>query len=268
MYCANCQQALKDDYCASCELRLYPLPEDFISLADIPYYPMKTLEAGQFVMGSPPQEEGRDPDEEEHEVILDIPFAIGCTEVPQDLYMAVMGDNPSAFVGQRKPVETISWIEACSFCNAFSRIKGYEEVYVFHKERVTWKREAKGFRLPTEAEWEYAARKAQLHAPLSQQAWFIDNSNFETQNVGLHRGIADMAGNVWEWVWDWYGAYPKETRVDPTGPETGTHRCARGGCWADSIRVIRPANRAFAAPDHKSNTIGFRLAQTLSSTPL
>ena len=262
MLCANCKQPLKGDYCASCDLGVYPLPEDFLS-TDVPHYPMKNIGPAHFVMGSPSQEEGRDPDEEEHPVTLRAPFAIGCTEIPQDLYMAVMGDNPSSFVGLRRPVEFVSWLEACSFCNAFSRIKGFDEAYIFELGQVRWNRESKGFRLPTEAEWEYAARKAQSQAPLSQQAWFIENSNFETQNVGIHRGVADMAGNVWEWVWDWYGPYPKEEVIDPLGPETGTLRCARGGCWADNIRVIRPANRAFAAPDHKSNTIGFRIARSL-----
>ena len=127
---------------------------------------------------------------------------------------------------------------------------------------MVWNRKSDGFRLPTEAEWELSARLAQNQAPLGSRAWFQENSGLETHRVGQSRGLSDMAGNVWEWVWDWYGPYPQQS-IDPIGPEHGIHRVARGGSWADGIRIIRPANRAYQNPDHESNTIGFRLAKTL-----
>lgn len=229
---------------------------------ELPTYALQRIEPQEFIMGSPQTENGRDPDEVEHPVHINTPFAIGCTEVPQDLFMDIMGENPSYFYGERKPVDTVSWFEACAFCNAYSVAMKREPVYRFQETEVIWIREADGFRLPTEAEWELSARLAQAHAPLGTRAWFQDNAGLETHHVGQSHGISDMAGNVWEWVWDWYGPYPQQS-IDPIGPKHGVHRVARGGSWADGIRIIRPANRAYQIPDHESNTIGFRLAQTL-----
>lgn len=228
----------------------------------LPSYQFQTIEPQEFVMGSPETEKGRDPDEVEHLVRMTHSFLIGCTEVPQDLFTDIMGENPSYFDGDRRPVDSVSWFEACAFCNAYSVHMGLEPVYRFQDINVVWIEGGNGFRLPTEAEWELSARLAQKQAPLGTRAWFQENSGLETQIVGQSRGVSDMAGNVWEWVWDWYAPYPKQTE-NPIGPQYGQHRVARGGCWADDIRVIRPANRAYQAPHHESNTIGFRLAQSL-----
>lgn len=263
MKCPSCQQSIVAGEEHVCAKQNFPVPEDFLEDEPLPYYAMKELLVGRFMMGSPLEEEGRDPDEDLHEVILNRAFAVGCTEVPQELYVAIMGDNPSSFLGARRPVDSVSWIEACIFCNEYSLRMGKSPVYEFERQKVYWKQEENGFRLPTEAEWEYAARKALQETPLTEQAWFADNSEFETKNVGRAGGVADMAGNVWEWVWDWYAPYPTTPTVNPIGPSRGTVRSVRGGCYADSARVIRPANRAYAPPDHKSNTIGFRVLHSL-----
>jgi sulfatase modifying factor 1 len=261
MLCPQCNTPLVGP---SCPCGWADEPPSFNDLLDepLPSYFFKELIPEEFLMGSPLEEEGRDPDETLHTVILTKPYAIGCTEVTQDLFTDVMRDNPSGFIGNRKPVDSVSWMEACSFCNAYSVHMGLEPVYKFQDTFVHWEQQASGYRLPTEAEWEYAARQAQNQSPLSTKAWFQENSGLETQVVGRNRGISDMAGNVWEWVWDWYAPYPEQS-IDPFGPQKGEYRVARGGCWADGPRVIRAANRAYQAPNHESNTIGFRLAQSL-----
>ena len=261
MLCPQCNTPLVGPSCPCGWVDTFPPPPDLFD-HDLPSYRFQSIQAQEFFMGSPETEKGRDKDEVEHSVHITQSFSIGCTEVPQDLFTDIMGDNPSYFVGERRPVDSISWLEACAFCNAYSVHMGLEPVYRFQDE-VVWIHTANGFRLPTEAEWELSARLAQKQAPLGASAWFQDNSDLETQIVGQSHGISDMAGNVWEWVWDWYGPYPQQS-IDPFGPKFGEHRVARGGCWADDIRVIRPANRAHQAPTHESNTIGFRLAQSLS----
>ena len=262
MLCPQCHTPLVGPTCPCGWSEKFPNPEDFFD-DDIPDYRFYELFPHEFMMGSPTNEEGRDEDEYLHTVLLTQPYAIGCTEVPQDLFMAIMHDNPSSFIGQQKPVDSISWFEACSFCNSYSVITGKEPVYRFQADGyVDWDPNSNGYRLPTEAEWEFAARKAQKQSPLTSQAWFQENSEMETHNVGRNAGVSDMAGNVWEWVWDWYAKYP-DSAQNPTGPKYGTHRVARGGCWADGPRVIRPANRAYAPPRHESNTIGFRIAYSI-----
>ena len=261
MLCPDCNSPLVGPTCPCGWEDEFPPPFSFQD-EELSPYPFKTIQPAEFLMGSSEDEEGRDLDEHQHHVLLTQPYAIGCTEVPQDLYFDVMLDNPSHFIGDRRPVDSVSWLEACVFCNAYSAYLGRVPVYRFEDNGVFWDQHANGFRLPTEAEWEYAARQAQKVAPLSTQAWFQENANWETHSVGRNSGVSDMAGNVWEWVWDWYAPYPTHA-TNPTGPERGEFRVARGGCWADDLRVIRPANRAYQSPDHSSNTIGFRIAHSI-----
>ena len=234
---------------------------------DPPNYPMVQIKAQSFVMGSGNDELGRDPDEDEHTVTLTKDFLIGLTEVPQRLYALLAFDNPSSFLGPDRPVDSITWIEAVQFCNAFSEHHKLTPAYTFKGTSVLWDIEANGYRLPTESEWECAARVAASGRPLQTQAWNESNSQYETHVVGQHvgpaesLGISDMAGNVWEWCWDFYAPYPKGPVSDPVGPKTGSSRVARGGSWVDAQRIVRPANRGQAPQHHRSNGIGFRLAK-------
>lgn len=220
--------------------------------------------AGTFEMGSPATESGRDADEGPvHAVTLSRPFYLGKYEVTQGQWEAVMGTTPSRFprCGRTCPVEMVSWDDAQAFIAALNRQEGVPV-----------------YRLPTEAEWEYAARAGTQTAyhfghtarELERYAWYGDNGLFRagTHPVGQKQpngwGLYDMHGNVWEWVADWYGKHTYSSRpaMDPRGPRTGTQRVFRGGDWAISARHCRAASRGGAAPDNYGAGIGFRLART------
>ena len=247
----------------------FPNPDDFlISSRKSPDYAFTDFKPQDFWMGSLETETGRDADERYHLVRLSRNFCIGNTEVSQDLYRAIMRHNPSGFIGDHRPVEQVSWYDAIAFCNSYSIYHQRKPAYELdprHPNVVYWNRESNGYRLPTEAEWELAAKKALGKAEPGSQAWYADSAQLETHGVGQwhKRGLSDMSGNVWEWCWDIYGPYPlEEPSIDPSGPTTGLYRVARGGSWADEARIIRPANRAESPPDRKSSSIGFRIAYT------
>ncbi len=179
--------------------------------------------------------------------------------VSQDLYKAVTELNPSTFKGDKLPVETVSWIEAVNFCNdlseSFGRVKCYN--IDLEIEKVTLDLKANGFRLPTEAEWQYACQagtKGIRHGELNEIAWFKENSNNRTQEVGQKKanewGLYDMLGNVWEWCSDVYD----ETVY-------GTYRVFRGGGWYDQERSIMATTRRRSHPySFKIDDLGFRVA--------
>ena len=217
------------------------------------------VEPGTFEMGSPATEPGRDDDETLHRVTLSQPYYLGKYEVTQGQWAAVMGSNPSSFsnCGRNCPVEAVSWEDAQGFI---------EELNL--REGVTV------YRLPTEAEWEYAARAGTQTAyhfgnatnRLGQYGWYDENSGNRTHPVGQKRpnafGLYDMLGNVWEWVHDWYGDYPHGAVTDPRGPSSGANRVPRGGSWSDSARYCRVANRYRISPGNRGYILGFRLART------
>ena len=216
------------------------------------------LAPGTFEMGSPSDEPGRDDDETLHRVTLSQPLYLGKYEVTQDQWEAVMGDNPSNFssCGGACPVEGVSWEDAQGFIAELNRREGVSV-----------------YRLPTEAEWEYAARagtQAAYHfgdaANRLEYGWYDENSRNRTHPVGQKQpngwGLFDMHGNVWEWVHDWYGDYPGGAVTDPRGPETGVGRIRRGGAWSSGARYCRAANRHGFAPVNRYNGLGFRLART------
>ena len=240
-------------FCPICSLEtsLYPCPQ--CGWKKTPQYPMLSIKAQSFWMGSPENEIDRDEDEQLHEVVLHQSFCIGQTEVSQELYHAVLGENPSAFTDPRKPVEQCSWFDAIQFCNAYSMASALEPVYRFHKGAVEFLRTANGYRLPTEAEWELVAR---LHSTPTEER--LKQETHAIEESGL---IVDLNGNVWEYCWDFYAPYPDEKQIDPIGPSDGTHRVIRGGSWLDQARTGRPANRGFVLPDQNYDTIGFRLAR-------
>jgi len=224
------------------------------------------IPAGEFMMGSPPTTnpeqlrkeyggwlEWYQGDFPQHRVKISKPFWMGKTEVTQAQWQALMGDNPSKFKEPENPVERVSW----NHCQGFVR-----------KLRAKFK---KTFRLPTEAEWEYACRAGtptEFHsgdsqAALAYYAWFRGNSGGTTHPVGQKKpnawGLHDMAGNVWEWCEDWYAPYEKTTHVDPKGPGAGDQRVLRGGSFGNDQGKSRSACRARGAPTDRRPYAGFRL---------
>jgi formylglycine-generating enzyme required for sulfatase activity len=225
---------------------------------------------GSFTMGSPPGEAGRSSDETQHMVTLTRDFYLKATEVTQGEWRALMGDNPSSFgdCGDDCPVESVSWFQAVDYVNALSRSEGLEECYGgTGSERSFVGLDCRGYRLPTEAEWEYAARAGTLGArygELDDIAWYGANAS-ATQPVGRKApndwGLHDMLGNVWEWTHDWYGAYGGAA-TDPVGPARGSGRVSRGGGWDYVAALCRAAYRHRDHPVIRRSYLGFRPARS------
>ena len=215
---------------------------------------MVRVEAGPFTMGA--TQEMKDPDYDEkptHQVTLTNDYYIGKYEVTQALWQAVMGNNPSAFKGDNLPVEYVSWDDCLEFISKLNRITG------------------KTFRLPTEAEWEYAARGGKKSRGyqysgsnnISDVAWYKDNSGRKTHAVGSKQanelGIYDMSGNVWEWCQDWKGSYSSSSQTNSTGAASGSCRVYRGGSWYYTARNCRSSYRRDGTPNYLSGNLGLRL---------
>lgn len=220
------------------------------------------VEPGTFRMGANEgDDQANDREKPAHQVTLTQPYYIATTEVTQELYAAVMGGNPSCFGGDVKlPVERVSYDDALAFCEQLSELTG---------RTVT---------LPTEAQWEYAARgghKASatptLYAggdDIDAVAWWSGNSNSKTHPVAGKSanalGLYDMTGNVFEWCLDWYGTYTADAVSDPQGPSTGSYRVSRGGSWYDGAQYdgaqfCRLSNRTYGPPDDGTYDLGFRV---------
>jgi len=249
------------------------------------------IPAGEFLMGSPDEDKDAEADEKpRHHVRITRPFYLGATEVTQEEYQKVMGQNPSWFsaagggkgkvAGQdtgRHPVEEVSWFDAIEFCNRLSQCEGLPPYYRSEGQQVSITG-GEGYRLPTEAEWEYACRAGSQTrysfdddaASLFEFAWYDGNSGRTTHAVGQKRpngfGLSDMHGNVWEWCWDWYGDeyYKASPYEDPLGPSRASCRGLRGGSWIDYARYCRPAYRYRYAPGFRFNYLGFRVARVQS----
>lgn len=223
------------------------------------------LPAGQFTMGSPATEVGRSADEgPQTQVTLRRGFFMGRYEVTQGEYLSVVGSNPSYFTGDtNRPVEQVNWTEATNYCALLTA-----------RERTAGRLPAGwAYRLPTEAEWEYASRAGSTnrfsygddpgYTQLGNYAWYTDNSGNATHPVGGKQpnrwGLFDMSGNVWEWCSDWYGAYPGGSVTDPRGAPSGSYRVLRGGGWGTSAYACRSAQRNFYDPAARYYVIGFRV---------
>lgn len=230
------------------------------------------VRAGSFMMGSPREEAGRQPDEEQTLVSITNDFWIKATEVTQSEYRLVMGTNPStnSSCGSDCPVEMVSWFEAVDYVNALSRAVGLPECYSgAGGERTFSGLSCRGYRLPTEAEWEFAARAGTTEArygPLDVIAWYADNSGNRTNPVRRKMandlGLHDMIGNVREWTNNWSGAYSAESSIDPLGPTRGSFRVARGCGWSGGSSACRAAFRSYVLPEGRGASLGFRPARS------
>jgi formylglycine-generating enzyme required for sulfatase activity len=232
------------------------------------------IEAGKFTMGSTEDFDEQPP----HTVEITRPFSLGQHEVTQGQYQAVMGENPSEFKGSNDlPVEQVSWLDAVTFCNKLGEKEGRTPCYRIDGKDVTVIA-GNGYRLPTEAEWEYACRAGSTTrypfgdngAELGENAWFSGNAELKTHPVGQKRpnrwGLHDMLGNVWEWCQDGYDGefYQKSPpRDDPAGSSEGFFRVFRGGSWNYDTSFARPAFRNRFTPVLRFNDLGFRLAAVM-----
>jgi len=239
---------------------------------------MVKINPGRFTMGCT-DGQGRDCERRErpaHPVQLTHDYLLGRYEVSQGMWLSVMGDNPSQFLncGSRCPVEQITWFDAIRFANALSEREGLVPCYEIEEESIEWPSglDCEGYRLPTEAEWEYAVRAGDdLKFAGSDSsfwvAWFRDNSGERThpsgQRLANGHGLEDLSGNVWEWCWDSYAPYSAAAQTDPLGRGSGENRVIRGGSWDNAESNIRTTYRGKAWPHLKRDFIGLRLARTL-----
>ncbi|MCC6280211.1 MAG: formylglycine-generating enzyme family protein [Saprospiraceae bacterium] len=257
------------------------------------------VEAGSFMMGNDDEDAYGD-EKHIHRVSIGYKFLISKYPVTQELWKAVLpGENPSYFKGERRPVEQVSWYDAAVFCNALNEMCNYTPCYfrdpafqqpygkttagyvlpnegpVYHKPGTPC------YRLPTEAEWEYAARGGATDQPtkyagsnrLDEVGWYGENSHGETKPVGLKLpnalGICDMSGNVWEWCEDqWHDTYEgaPDNGSAWVDQEQGSYRVYRGGSWINYAQLCRPASRNNSTPASRYSYLGFRLV--LSTLPV
>ena len=226
-----------------------PTPSDGTYTVNGVSFKMIAVDGGTFQMGQSADGNNVTP---VHSVTLSS-YSIGETEVTQALWKAVMGTNPSNWQGDNLPVEKVSWNDCQTFITKLNQLTG------------------KTFRLPTEAEWEFAAKggtksKGYTYSgsnTLGDVAWYTDNSSSKTHEVATKQanelGIYDMSGNVWEWCQDWYGSYSSTTQSNPTGPTSGSNRVLRGGGWCYNASYCRSANRSNNSPSRIYADYGFRL---------
>ncbi len=250
-------------------------------------YALSAVPAGTFTLGSPTTEANRSEDETQHSVTLTRGFLMGTTEVTQGQYKALMGTNPvvsqtdcnkwgnTAGPADDEPVYCVSWVDAANLANAASAKEGLESCYVVSGDNVSWPKgfACTGYRLPTESEWEVAARGGEsgIYAggdDLGSLGWFGGNSGGRTHPVGQKfrngYGLYDMSGNVWEWTWDIYnGSYPTGSVTDPTGASDGPFRVYRGGSWSLAAGYARAAYRDRNYPGDRNDLLGLRLSRTI-----
>lgn len=268
--------------------------EDNVIVMEQAHDGLLLIEGGTFSMGSPDDEMQREDDEVSHRVTVD-DFYISPYEVTQEEYEKVQGNNPSNFEGENLPVENVSWYDAIEYCNKLSKQENLTPVYTINGDEVTWDLSANGYRLPTEAEWEYASRAGTTtpfntetsisdeeanyygHYPYGIEENYFSQENLETE-PGVYRettievgsfapnnwGLYDMHGNVREWVYDYYGEYNIDDATNPTGPDTGSLKVNRGGGWNDYAKHLRSAYRSSLPPEQSNSNLGFRIARNVN----
>ena len=287
MKCSNCDTELAGDFkfCPHCgqpvqnDVSAKTAAAESMAVFNDDSPRMITVPGGTFIMGT---------GEVVHNVTLD-PFFIGEALVTQKQYKFVMGKNPSKLVGENRPVECVNWCDALIFCNRLSMMQNLTPCYsignikdltTFESSSPVWKRvvcdyKADGYRLPTEAEWEYAARGAVKSNPMmyagsdniENVAWYGENSEVRTHDVGCKKpnalGLYDMCGNVAEWCWDFMDALSVVPQTNPHGPQIGTMHIKRGGSWLDDPQQCTVFYRSGSAPAGKSSNLGFRVCQSM-----
>ena len=216
-----------------------------------------------------------DSDEKPRHSITVSDFYIGKYEVTQSQYEKVVGVNPSEYLGSNNPVVMVTWYNVIEFCNRLSEISGFDAVYTINGTNVESDSSKNGFRLPTEAEWEYAARggnksKGYIYSgsnSIEDVAIYNSNNGGKIHSVGQKQpnelGIFDMSGNVWEWCWDWYEGYSSNSKTSPRGASWGSYRVLRGGGWTGRALYCRSANRNYYSPSRRYSDYGFRLARNV-----
>jgi len=256
------------------------------------YYGMKLIPAGNFLMGaestSPTAGTVNSNGDTIHQVTLSA-FYMDSTDVTQREYRSLMGVNPSYFASATNwmllPVETVTWFDAVLYCNARSRTEGKDTVYTFsyisgppgngctnlYDLAIDYTK--KGYRLPTESEWEYACKGGTTTTywwgadtnGMGARAWTYYNSNNSTQPVATKLanayGLYDMAGNVWQWCNDWYGSYGAGAATNPAGVSSGADRVVRGGSWYYDETGLRSADRGYFNPVYHNGSLGFRVVR-------
>ena len=239
------------------EWQVKTVGNDLVSTVNGVVFTMKRVEGGSFQMGNASDDAYKD-EKPVHKVTVSA-FYLGETEVTQALWEAIMGDNPSRFKGGKHPVENVSWNDCNEFILKLNEITGYQ------------------FCLPTEAEWEYAARggkkghgyKYAGKNTIKSIAWYIENSDNKTHTVKgkspNELGLYDMSGNVWEWCSDWYDKYSRESQTNPQGSYSGIYPVLRGGCWNSNDWYCRVSNRSYNNPKFSDDGYGFRLALTIDT---
>ncbi len=253
-----------------------------------------------FTMGSsdvedhldPAYEPGRETDEWQHTVVFSDSLVSAVAEVNQSEWTDLGLTNPSHFTSSGDlPVESMTWLQAIEYCNALSAEDGYSEAYNINGQEVAWDNTADGWRLPTEAEWEWLCRAGSATTfaggaltgrvcnddpVLNAMGWYCgsdfagDPGTRDVQQKNPNsRGLYDMHGNVWEWCWDWYGDYRIADEdadgvvLDPTGAVSGFQRVARGGSWYGGSEDCRSANRGARYPDSADDVVGMRVVRTI-----
>jgi formylglycine-generating enzyme required for sulfatase activity len=245
---------------------------------------MAYIPAGTFRMGDI-DEIGFSNERPVHDVTITRHFLMGRTEITQAQWKTVMDGNPSFFTGDSLPVEMVSWYDAVEYCNRLSKTEGLDTCYRGGGTSITCDFTTHGYRLPTEAEWEYACRGGMetdfytgnmtnsgctpLEPALDRAGWYYRNENTKPRNVGMEEpnafGLFDMHGNVWEWCWDWYSDnyYTANPSTDPHGPASGSSRVFRGGSWGHNGPYCRSALRGNSIPGLRDDFVGFRVVRIL-----
>ncbi|MCL2210864.1 MAG: formylglycine-generating enzyme family protein [Treponema sp.] len=242
---------------------------------------MALIAGGDFTMGSPVNERDRFNSEGPQRKVTLNAFYLCIYEVTQKEFHEITGFNNSTFKGDKLPVDMVSWFEAVEYCNALSKKERLKPAYEISKEEVIWDRSANGYRLPTEAEWEYASRAGTVtpfftgNNITTSQANYDGNWPYGDNPRGEYRrkfidvgsfspnqwGIYDMQGNVWEWCWDWFGSYGEKDQENPAGVSGGSTRVQRGGSWGSTGKELRSAFRRSYYPNERVISAGFRVAR-------
>ncbi len=223
----------------------------YIGISKVPKFGVVVIPSGKFVRGSDASSMNEQPAKE---ITISNSFYVSVNEVSQRLYEAVTNNNPSRVQSIELPVENVTWDNAVEFCNKLSQLQGLNSVYIITGADVTMNISKNGWRLPTEAEWEYVCRAGKTsdfggNGLIEDMGWYGNNSGLRmhpsARKLANDFGVYDMHGNVWEWCWDFYGEsyYQSSPTTDPKGPNSGDRRIQRGGSWNDGFNFARSSNR-------------------------